>query len=77
MAAVVTTSELLKQALINVCAHTDLVEPLRDEINVSVRANGWTTAGLFNMSLLDSVIKETQRLNPLAQGMLQLRKLKL
>ncbi|KAF2451828.1 cytochrome P450 [Karstenula rhodostoma CBS 690.94] len=67
MAAVVTTSELLKQALINICAHPELVEPLRDEIETSVRAHGWTTAGLFNMQLLDSVITETQRLNPLAE----------
>ncbi|OAG08623.1 cytochrome P450 [Paraphaeosphaeria sporulosa] len=67
MAAIVTTSELLKQALTNICAHPELVAPLRDEIEASVRAHGWTTAGLFNVQLLDSVIKETQRLNPLAE----------
>jgi hypothetical protein len=75
MAAVVTTSELLKQALIEICTHSELIVPLRDEILASVRAHGWTTAGLFNMQLLDSVVKETQRLNPGSEGMLALTSL--
>jgi len=68
MAALVTTSELLKQVLINVCVHSELIEPLRKEIENSVRAHGWTIAGLFNMQLLDSFIKETQRLSPGSEG---------
>jgi hypothetical protein len=71
MAAIVTTSELLKQVLVDICSHTELIEPLREEIQDAVRAHGWTTAGLFNMPLLDSVVKESQRLNPLSEGIVQ------
>ncbi|KAH7210310.1 cytochrome P450 [Fusarium oxysporum] len=62
MAAVVTTSELLKQTIIEICAH-DLVAPLREEVEAVVAEHGWSPAALTNMRLLDSVIKETQRLN--------------
>ncbi|KAG7406177.1 Cytochrome P450 monooygenase 1 [Fusarium oxysporum f. sp. rapae] len=62
MAAVVTTSELLKQTIIEICAH-DLVTPLREEVEAVVAEHGWSPGALTNMRLLDSVIKETQRLN--------------
>ncbi|ENH71565.1 Ent-kaurene oxidase [Fusarium oxysporum f. sp. cubense race 1] len=62
MAAVVTTSELLKQTIIEICAH-DLIAPLREEVEAVVAEHGWSPAALTNMRLLDSVIKETQRLN--------------
>ncbi|KAG5798181.1 hypothetical protein H9Q69_002790 [Fusarium xylarioides] len=62
MAAVVTTSELLKQTIIEICAH-DLATPLREEIEAVIAEHGWSPAALTNMRLLDSVIKETQRLN--------------
>ncbi|KAE9374069.1 cytochrome P450 [Stipitochalara longipes BDJ] len=62
MAAVVTTSELLKQTLIEICSH-ELMIPLRKEVEAVVHEHGWSPAALTNMRLLDSVIKETQRLN--------------
>ncbi|CAF3447089.1 unnamed protein product [Fusarium graminearum] len=62
MAAVVTTSELLKQTVIEICSH-DLITPLREEIEAVVHEHGWSPAALTNMRLLDSVIKETQRMN--------------
>lgn len=67
MAAVVTTSELLKQTIIEICAH-DLVAPLREEVEAVVAEHGWSPAALTNMRLLDSVIKETQRLNSAVIG---------
>jgi cytochrome P450 len=70
MAAVITTSELLKQSLINICAHLELVTPLREEIEQAVGQHGWSAATLAQMPLLDSVIKETQRLYPMSEGML-------
>lgn len=69
MAAVVTTSELLKQSLINVCAHPMLIATLREEIERAVGQHEWSAATLAQMPLLDSVMKETQRLYPLSQGL--------
>jgi cytochrome P450 len=67
MAAVVTTSELLKQTLIEICSH-ELMIPLREEVEAVVHEHGWSPAALTNMRLLDSVIKETQRLNSAVIG---------
>ncbi|KAH8432054.1 cytochrome P450 [Aspergillus melleus] len=64
MGALHTTTQLMQQAILDICAHQDLIKPLREEIAYAVQESGWTTAGLFKMKLLDSVIKETQRLKP-------------
>ncbi|KAK1035426.1 hypothetical protein LTR74_018885, partial [Friedmanniomyces endolithicus] len=59
-----TTTQLLTQTLIDMCMHPALLEPLRKEVTAATEEHGFTTAGLYNMKLLDSVIKETQRLKP-------------
>ncbi|KAJ5505176.1 Cytochrome P450 [Penicillium fimorum] len=59
-----TTSDLLKQAILDICMHPDLIPVLRGEAQKAVEESGWTTAGLFKMQLLDSAIKETLRLKP-------------
>ncbi|KAJ5393006.1 hypothetical protein N7465_011980 [Penicillium sp. CMV-2018d] len=64
ISAMHTTSELLKQALLDICMHPDLIPVLRDEAQKAVEESGWTTAGVFKMQLLDSAVKETQRLKP-------------
>lgn len=63
-----TTTELLRQSLLDICAHPELIQPIRDEVKKAVNESGWTTAGLFKMQLLDSIIKETQRLKPGSLG---------
>ncbi|KAG6184161.1 hypothetical protein E4U27_001038 [Claviceps purpurea] len=42
------------------------VEPLRDEITECLAQDGWERKPLYNMKLLDSCIKESQRMKPLA-----------
>ncbi|KAK6201769.1 hypothetical protein LQW54_009348 [Pestalotiopsis sp. IQ-011] len=59
-----TTTELLKQTLVDICMHPELIEPLRSEAEAAIGQNGWTTAGMSQMQLMDSVIKETQRMKP-------------
>lgn len=68
ISAMHTTSELLKQALLDICMHPDLIPVLRDEAQKAVEESGWTTAGVFKMQLLDSAVKETQRLKPGSLG---------
>lgn len=65
-AAVHTTSDMMTKVLAAICEHDELIEPLREEIVAVVTEHGWTEAGLAKMILLDSVLKETQRLEPLA-----------
>jgi cytochrome P450 len=65
-AAVHTTSDMMTKVLSAICEHDELVKPLREEIVAVVKEHGWTEAALAKMLLLDSVLKETQRLEPLA-----------
>nr|BBG28474.1 cytochrome P450 monooxygenase Cle4 [Aspergillus versicolor] len=65
-AAVHTTSDMMTKVLAAICEHDELVKPLREEIVAVVKEHGWTEAALAKMLLLDSVLKETQRLEPLA-----------
>ncbi|KXG49543.1 Cytochrome P450 [Penicillium griseofulvum] len=64
ISAMHTTSELLKQTLLDICMHPELIPVLRDEAQKAVEESGWTTAAVFKMQLLDSAVKETQRLKP-------------
>lgn len=65
-AAVHTTSDMMTKVLAAICEHDELIKPLREEIVAVVKEHGWTEAALAKMLLLDSVLKETQRLEPLA-----------
>jgi len=68
ISALHTTTELLKQTLWSICTHPELIQPIRDEIENAIRENGWTTAGVIKMRLLDSIVKESQRLKPVGLG---------
>ncbi|KAK7438229.1 hypothetical protein VKT23_018160 [Stygiomarasmius scandens] len=53
-------------ALFELAAHPEYVEPLRQEIERIVAREGWTKAGMGQMKLLDSFLKESARLNGLS-----------
>ncbi|KAJ5949225.1 hypothetical protein N7454_000809 [Penicillium verhagenii] len=64
ISAMHTTSDLLKQSLLDICTYPELIPAIRDEVKLAVEESGWTTAGVYKMRLLDIVIKESQRLKP-------------
>ncbi|KAI1752691.1 cytochrome P450 [Xylaria castorea] len=64
-AAVHTTTDLISQTIIELLNHPELIQPLRDEAIEVLRIHGWTKAGLYNMKLMDSILKETQRVKPI------------
>lgn len=64
ISAMHTTSDLLKQALLDICMHPKLIPTIREEVKQAIGESGWSTAGVFKMQLLDSAVKETQRLKP-------------
>jgi cytochrome P450 len=68
-AAVHTTSDMMTKVIAALCEHAELVNPLREEIVTVLNEHGWSEAALAKMVLLDSVLKETQRLEPLASCM--------
>ena len=70
IAALFTTSEALRQTIVELCKNTDIIPALREEIQQAISECGWTMSALFKMKLLDSVLKESQRTLP-PLGMLQ------
>ncbi|KAI3558777.1 ent-kaurene oxidase [Colletotrichum abscissum] len=71
--AIHTTTDLLAQTLIYLAREPELIDPLRAEIVEVLKAEGWKKSALYNMKLLDSAIKETQRMKPVS--MLLMRRL--
>jgi cytochrome P450 len=63
MAALFTTSEAFRQVLIDVARHPGLVDELRNEVSKQISEHGISVAATSNMVLLDSVMKESQRLS--------------
>jgi hypothetical protein len=64
-----TTSDLLMETLFNLCQHPELLKPLREEIVTVLSKEGLKKTSLNNLKLMDSVLKESQRLRPILLGM--------
>ncbi|KAI1263498.1 trichothecene C-8 hydroxylase [Xylariaceae sp. FL1019] len=65
MVAMHTTTDLLTQCLIDIMTHPEIIEPLRKEVIETMGKGRWNRTSLQNLKLLDSVLKETQRLKPI------------
>ncbi|KAB8227102.1 cytochrome P450 [Aspergillus alliaceus] len=67
--AIHTTTDLLCQTLADIAMHPQIIEPLREEIiSILSEDNGLKTTSFGKMKLLDSCIKESQRLKPLSMA---------
>ncbi|KAI1196935.1 cytochrome P450 [Nemania serpens] len=73
VAAVHTTTDLLSKTILELLAHPELIQALRNEAIEVLRVHGWTKAGLYNLKLMDSVLKETQRVEPISLVSMQRR----
>ncbi|KAF9878114.1 cytochrome p450 monooxygenase [Colletotrichum karsti] len=62
--AIHTTADLVAQAMYDIMQHPELIQPLREEIIQTISEGGWKKTSLYNMKLMDSVLKESQRLKP-------------
>ncbi|KAG8170289.1 hypothetical protein KVR01_001034 [Diaporthe batatas] len=60
-----STTDLLTQTLINILLRPELIAPLREEIVNAISDQGWSKPSLHKLHLMDSIMKETQRLKPL------------
>ncbi|KAI0758034.1 cytochrome P450 [Fomes fomentarius] len=60
--AIHTSSGAFTHALYNLAAHTQYIQPLREEIEGIVREDGWSKLSLGKMRKLDSFLKESMRL---------------
>ncbi|TBU30176.1 cytochrome P450 [Dichomitus squalens] len=55
----------LTHALYDLATHPGFIQPLRDEIESVIAADGWTKRGMNNLWKLDSFLRESQRVNGL------------
>ncbi|KAF4548956.1 Cytochrome P450-like protein 87 [Elsinoe fawcettii] len=66
LAAIHTTSETTTQAIYDLCAHPEIQDQLRQEAIEVLSAEGWAKTSLYKLKLMDSFLKESQRLNNMA-----------
>ncbi|KAJ8125785.1 hypothetical protein O1611_g7855 [Lasiodiplodia mahajangana] len=66
--AINTTADLLHSVIVNLIQHPEAMQAVRDEIVQVLSTEGWKKTSLYNMKVLDSVIKETQRVRPFFLG---------
>jgi cytochrome P450 len=52
----------LTQCILELAHHPEIIAPLREEISRVLKTEGWKKSALYNMKLLDSVIKESLRM---------------
>ena len=68
MAAIHTTTQTMSQALLDICEHPEVVGPLRKEIVEVLSESGWHKTSLYKLKLMDSFLKEGQRIRPMSSG---------
>ncbi|KAF4429604.1 gibberellin cluster-GA14-synthase [Fusarium austroafricanum] len=66
VAALHSTTDFFTQVMFDIAQNPDLVEPLREEVISVLGQNGWSKNSLYNLKLMDSVLKESQRLKPIS-----------
>lgn len=66
LAAIHTTSDLTCQVMTDLMQNPEFIAPLREEMIQVLSEGGWKKTSLYQMKLLDSVIKESQRVKPVA-----------
>ncbi|KAI1506360.1 cytochrome P450 [Biscogniauxia marginata] len=68
MAAIHTTTETTCQALLDICQYPDVAQQLREEIVQVISEHGWAKTSLYKLKLMDSFLKEGQRLRPMSNA---------
>lgn len=69
LAAIHTTSNLLTNVMYDLAAYPEYIQPLRDEIKAVLAEDGeLKKSSLLKLKLMDSVMKESQRVRPVSMG---------
>jgi hypothetical protein len=75
-ASIHTTADLLIQGLLDLCSADnwdEICHELREEIITSLRQEGWKKPLIARLKLMDSTLKESQRMKPALLGVLASR----
>ncbi|KAE8849499.1 hypothetical protein HRS9122_03515 [Pyrenophora teres f. teres] len=63
MASIENTFKMLACCLIQCISHPEVIDPLRKEMVEILKENGWSKSSMQKMKLLDSFLKEVQRVD--------------
>jgi cytochrome P450 len=66
VAAIHATTEALTVALLDLVTYPELITQLRKEIIDVLKDGRWSKQALYKMKLMDSFLKESQRLHPVS-----------
>lgn len=66
--AILTSTDLVSQAMMDLSRNPESVEPLKEEIRRVVGDGDFNPTTLHSLKLLDSALKETLRIKPVAVG---------
>ncbi|KAF8467572.1 cytochrome P450 [Russula ochroleuca] len=61
--AAISLTSTFTQVLYRLLANPEYIEPLREEVDAVIKEEGWTKAGIDKMYKIDSLIRETQRVD--------------
>ncbi|GLA07505.1 hypothetical protein AnigIFM60653_008736 [Aspergillus niger] len=64
LATIHTTSDLLTQTLFYLAERDEIIVALRNEVITVLQGDGWSKSTFNNLKLMDSILKESQRLKP-------------
>lgn len=68
VAAIHTTSDLLSKMICVLATHPEILASLRAEVAEVLGREGWKKTSLYGLKMMDSCIRETQRLMPIGIG---------
>lgn len=66
--AILTSTDLVSQAMLDLSRNPESIEPLKQEIRRVVGDGDFNPTTLHNLKLIDSALKETLRIKPVAVG---------
>ena len=66
--AIHTTADMITQLMFDLAQNPEYIKPLREEVIAVLGNHGWKKTSLYSMKLLDSVLKECQRLRPINES---------
>lgn len=65
---IITSVDFLTKALLDACGDDALISELREEAIAVLREDGMEKTSMYKLELMDSFLKESQRLKPLSLG---------
>ncbi|KAL8393820.1 hypothetical protein RB595_003538 [Gaeumannomyces hyphopodioides] len=69
-AAIHTSTDLISQSMLMLAMNPGSIEALREELIEVLASGGWTKNSLYHLKLMDSAMKEAQRIKPVSyEGM--------